>query len=234
MLLFLLPPKNAAKASDRAKRNARNAKIHQRPPSASDLSLETDFFANSDGSAVTVLEALACGVSGLLLVDQDRGPEMWQTMQSMKGVQPDELALLVIGHFDSALLPEGSHVSFPARIGQAASLVLVAGTLCNFGGKSIVTRHAAQADAFCCQFLAYRDEYEADAWEQLLQAPVRTMAEAFRQVGVARCFSGPWARSSLQGKPCPPASASLVAFHARVDSPYVDDVLRASGHNLVS
>ena len=158
---------------------------------------------------------------------------------ALHGTLSDELALLILGHGHDGLAPDGKKVSFPATAGDPPSRILLAGTLCNLGGKSVVVKHGATAtvdvsSASCCQFFMYPDEFDPETWKLLSQAPVRFASDAFRQGGVQRPFSGPWARAfTAKGRPTMPAMADTIAFHARVETQDLEQVLQASGHNHI-
>ena len=80
----------------------------------------------------------------------------------------------------------------------------------------------------------YRDEWEADQWLSITQAPVRFAADAFKQSGVAKSFASPWARAFLtKGRPAAPLTAEVACFHARVKKDDLESVLRSSGHNMI-
>ena len=130
-------------------------------------------------------------------------------------------------------------VSFPAHAGDPPSKLLIAGQLCNLGGKLVSAKHTQHADielqeAYCCQFVMYRDEWEPDQWLQITQAPVRFAADTFRQSGQIKSFVSPWARAFLcKGRPAAPLTAEIACFHARVEKDDLEAVLRSSGHNMI-
>ena len=225
-----------AKAEARTKRAAAKVRMQQPRLRASDLRVEDGFFVNADGTPAVLLDALAPGVTGLLVIDPEQRHELVTTL---KGVQADELALLVVGQNPDEAVPDSVPVSFPAQAGDPPTRVLIAGRLCNLGGRAIQAKHAIQAEvelqeSMCCQFLMFQDEWEHDQWVQLTQAPVRFAADTFKQGGVQRPFSSPWARNfTLRGKPSAPIASDLATFHARIDKEDVDHVLKASGHNKI-
>ena len=107
------------KAETRIKRAANKVKPQHRRLTASDLSPDPGFFQNADGTQAVFLDNLTPGASGILVVDPPQVPELVATLQ---GVQPDELALLVVG--TSCDLPPGAiEVSFPALAGTPPSKV---------------------------------------------------------------------------------------------------------------
>ena len=62
------------------------------------------------------------------MVDPEQAAELIETLQ---GVQPDELAILVVGPADASAPPNAIPVSFPAQAGDPPSKLLIAGQLCN-------------------------------------------------------------------------------------------------------
>ena len=223
------------KAQARAQRAAQRLKS-QPCVRAADVQPEPGFFLNADDTPTTILQSPTPGASGLLVVDVEHASELLVTLQ---GIQPDELALLVLGHEVPLAHPGSQKVSFPAHVGDPPSKVLVAGTLCNVGGKPVKVHHKAQAsvdmgESYACQFSTYRDEFAEDSWGQLTQAPVRYVAQAYKDTGLTTAFSGPWSRTfSARGRPATPLLAEVASFYARVDREDLDQVLRSSGHNLV-
>ena len=225
-----------AKVEAKVRRAANRQKIQHQRLRAADLCPSPGFFVNADGTPAAFLDSLSPGASGIYLADPEQASELVETL---RGVQPDELAILIVGPAEGAVPEATVSVSFPAQTGDPPAKVLIAGQLCNLGGKAISTQHAAHAEvelqeAYCCQFVMYRDEMEPDQWLQITQAPVRFAAEAFKQSGVVRSFASAWARAFLsRGRPAAPLTAEISCFHARVEKDDLEGVLRSSGHNFV-
>ena len=224
-----------AKAEARARKASQRAKAQHQKLMAADIVPDDGFFINEDGTAAVFLEQMTPGATGVYVVDPPQAPELISTLS---GVQPDELAILVVGHFEHPQQP-CLPVSFPALAGDPPSRVLIAGHLCNLGGKHVSLRHAAQAEVklqetFCCQFMVHQNDLEPDQWLQLTQHPVRYVTETFKSSGCAKTFASPWARSfTCQGRPSAPAAAEQLSFHARVDKDDMEPLLKASGHNCM-
>ena len=232
------PPTNLpAKASLRAGKAMQRRKAQDRRiVRAQDVCLEPDFFLNEDGSPATILPSIQPGASGLQLVDE---PEAVQLLSAVRGVQPDELGILVLGH--SCPCPDecAGQLCFPALSKETGSKLLLAGCLHNVGGKCIRQRDSGDVqvqlpDLNCCTFECHSDEFEAPAWQQLVQAPVRAVVDIFKKGGISRPFSDPWGRQFSQaGRPAVAALADRVSFNARVPGDQLDQLLILSGHNHV-
>ena len=204
--------------------------------SAADVQIAQDFFQNEDGTAATILEGIRPGASGVLLTDASRAVDLLHTM---KGVQPDELALLVLGHECPDPKAGCTSISFPARGRNCGSQLLLAGCLHNLGGKQITLRQQGNVnvtlpDVLCCTFTVYADECDSERWAAYTQAPVKTVIAAFQGSGVEKVLSEPWGRKfTSKGRNSTPALADVIMFQARVDQKACDALLAHSGHNGV-
>ena len=225
-----------AKADVRVKRQAQRTRQQQRQVKAADICLEPGFFVNADNTPTVILDGITPGCSGLLVTDREHSEDI---LGALTGVQPDEMAIVILGHGCAPGTPGCQPLSFPASIGQPPAKVLVAGCLHNLGGKQVTCKHATQADVqvndnVCCQFCVYKDEFEAAVWTQMAGAPVRTIGDFFRQGGHQKPFHAPWGRVySCDGRPSTPQLADCISFHARIEQAEVDSVLRLTGHNHV-
>ncbi|CAE7258026.1 unnamed protein product, partial [Symbiodinium microadriaticum] len=226
-----------AKAANRATKALQRRKTQERRTvQADEVSLADDFFINEDGTPATILTEIRPGVSGVKLVSE---PEAQTLLHALRGVQPDELGLLVLGH--SCPCPDdcNGQLCFPASSRATGSRLLLAGCLHNLGGKRIRTKDNGDIkvdlpDMCCCSFECYADEFEPDAWAQITQAPVRAVLDRFRKGGLDKPFSDPWGRSfSQNGRPAIASLADRVYFQARTLTDALDPLLIASGHNHV-
>ena len=189
---------------------------------AQDLCLDPDFFVNEDGSSATILTSVQPGASGLQLVDE---PEAVELLNALRGVQPDELAILVLGHSCPCPGECAGQLCFPALSKDNGSKLLLAGCLHNVGGKRIKQRDSGDVtvqlpDLNCCTFECHADVFDAPAWQQLAQAPVRAVAKT-----IAKPFSDsdPWGRQFVQaGRPAVASLADRVSFRARVPGNQLD------------
>ena len=228
-----VPSGGQARAADRVHRAAQRKKGGlDRPPKASEVCVEAGFFVNEDNTPTTVLEHISPGATGVLLVDL---PEAAHLCNTLEGVQPDELALLVLGHECPDSNSCDGVVSFPAVPVEGEGKVLLAGCLHNFGGRKVRCMHSTKAevelsDVTCCQFLVFADEIEASLWKQCAEAPVRFVSEALRIAGIQSAFTSPWGRTfTSKGRPAVPLQADSMAFHARVEADRLTELLKQSG-----
>ena len=191
---------------------------------------------NADGTPTATLDGISPGSSGVLVADRSQAQDLLHTLQ---GIQPDELAVVILGHGCDPGTSGCQPLSFPALTGNPPSRILVAGCLHNLGGKRVTCKHTAQANIevnenCCCQFTVHREDFEPETWQQLVQAPVRVINDTFVQGGHPRPFHSPWGRTYLsKGRPSTPALADCVSFHARIEQSEVEQTLRLSGHNFV-
>ncbi|CAE6969160.1 ngoBIM [Symbiodinium sp. CCMP2592] len=229
-LLSNLPAKAAARAT---KQQQRRKAQDRRTVTAAEVQLTTDFFLNEDGSCTSVLDAIQPGVSGIKLVDE---PEAAALLQALRGVQPDELGLLVLGHSCPNPAECNGHMCFPATSKETGARLLLAGCLHNVGGRRNKVRESndiqvSLPELNCCSFECYADEFEDATWQNLVQAPVRAVLD---KDGLAKPFSDPWGRSFSQaGRPALATLADRLYFQARVPTDQLDKLLVLSGHNHV-
>ena len=229
-----LPSDGHARAADRAQKTGQRKKQQDRLPKAHEVRLEPGFFVNEDNTPSTLLEQVTPAAAGLLLADHDEAVAL---CANLEGVQPDELAVLVLGHTCPDAQSCDGPLSFPAVSVATEAKVLLAGCLRNFGGRKIRSAHSTHAevqlsDVTCCQFLVFADELDAPAWKTCTETPVRFVVEALRGCGLSNVFTTPWGRNfSSKGRPSLPANAECVSFQARVDSQALAELLRQSGQS---
>ena len=170
------------------------------------------------------------------MVDGDQAAD---ALNTLSGVQPDELGVLVLGHVCPDPAQCAKRLSFPACSRSCGSNLLLAGCLHNVGGKAIGTSKQADyrvdlPDTLCCTFVAYSDEFSPERWSQLVLSPVKLMLAAFEEAQTTKAVTAPWGRTfKAKGKPAPPNLADQVSFQARVSAQECDGLLLASGHNSI-
>ncbi|OLP96400.1 hypothetical protein AK812_SmicGene21382 [Symbiodinium microadriaticum] len=226
-----------AKAEVRSRRLASRKKQELRSSiRASEVSIATGFFQNDDGTDALILDCLRPGATGVLLTD---GPQAVELLHTMQGVQPDELALLVLGH-DCPCPADGCHnLSFPAVGRRCGSPLLLAGCLHNLGGKKVSPKKQQNVtvdlpDVVCCTFVVYADDCDPEQWKAFAASPVKSVVAAFSGCAADKALSEPWGRRYLaKGKASAPAVADQILFQARVDKKNCDILLAASCHNCV-
>ena len=214
------------------KTTQRKKEQHDRLLRAHEVKVEPGFFTNEDGTPSTILEQVTPGATGLVLTDL---PEAAQLCSTLEGIQPDELAVLVLGHECPDPHSCDGSLSFPAQSVSAGTKVLLAGCLHNFGDRKVKCNHSTKADVeladvTCCHFAVYLDEIDPARWKSLTETPVRVVAEMLQQAGISGAFNSPWGRSfAAQGRPAVPAQAESLSFHARVEADKLHEVLKISG-----
>ena len=139
------PTNGIAKAADRAQKGAQRKK-HQndRAIHAHEVKVEHGFFSNEDGAPCTILEQVTPGATGLVLANLQEATSLCSTLE---GIQPDELAVLVLGHQCPDSHSCDGAISFPAQIVATDSKVLLAGCLHNFGDRKVKCQHTTRGRA---------------------------------------------------------------------------------------
>ena len=225
-----------AKAEARSRKQGQRGRQAQRQICAADITVEQGFFVNADSTPAVVLDSMSPGSSGVFLTDRDQAPAL---LQALSGVQPDELAIVILGHGCEPGTTGCQPVAFPAFTGSPPSKILVAACMHNVGGKCVTCKHSAKADIqitenCCCQFTVYQDEFEQAPWSLMMTSPVRAVNDIFHQGGQPHPFHAPWGRIfQSKGRPSSPHLADTLSFHARIDQAELDHTLRLSGHNHV-
>ena len=203
---------------------------------AADVHLCPGFFLNADGSAARILDSVQPGASGVVLVDEEKTAAL---IPMLTGIQPDELCLVVLGHQCPDADTCAGRLSIPAQARHDQAPLLLAGCFHNFGGKPVKAKPQSDIevdlpDVLCCTFEAFSDEFEAEHWRCLTQAPVKTVQEIFAKSDLGSKFANPWGRQFFAGdKPAMPASADKLVFQARVAKAEADALLAVSGHNRI-
>ena len=178
-----VPTNGVAKAAERFHKSAQRKKQqHDRNILAHEVRVEPGFFSNEDGTPCALLEQVTPGATGLVLANLQEASSLCNTLE---GIQPDELAVLVLGHQCPDAHSCDGAVSFPAQLLATDSKVLLAGCLHNFGDKKVRCQRTAQAeieleDVTCCQFVVYADELEPARWKAFTETPVRAASETFQ------------------------------------------------------
>ena len=127
-----------ARAANRASKAMQRRKTQARKTvCAADVQLCPDFFVNEDGTPVTILDTIQPGMSGLKLLDE---PEAASLLHTLRGVQPDELGLLILGHSCPSPDECNGQLCFPVTARACGSRLLLAGCLHNVGGRRIKAR----------------------------------------------------------------------------------------------
>ena len=238
-LQIQVPPTTslAARAEGRARRSFQKKRSQAvAAPKAAEVTVDAGFFVNEDDTEAPILEQIRPGATGLLLVDPDQAVD---ALNTLRGVQPDELGLLVLGHVCPDPPTCARRVSFPATSRRCGSKLLLAGCLHNVGGKAIRPNQKSDITVdlpatTCCTFTAFADEFAAEAWEQLVLAPVKTMLAAFTDCPAIKAVLTPWGRQfKCKDRPASPTLADQVSFQARLPKDDCEALLIASGHNNI-
>ena len=199
--------------------------------SASSFSLQEGFFFCEDGSKAVTCENIKHGSCGVALVDPvDAAPWIRQDVS----ITQDELGLLVLG----ACPVSGSQcqrLDVPALTEQKAP-VLLSCCFHQLGRKKIEFRRpldiSVTVEETCVLAItAFKDEMDPEAWNEVVQSPVRSIFDTIRSLSVQiDTKSPPWGRTwrDQNGK-CLASVAASVQFHVRAASSKVSEILNISG-----
>lgn len=229
-----VPPSKPIEANIRKNTTKRinSSGLKQEHVSASNFILQEGFFFCEDGSEAKLCDNIKHGSCGVALVDPvDAAPWIRQTVS----ITQDELALLVLGACPTQG-PECVRLDVPALTEHQAP-VLLSCCLHQLGRKKVEFRRPSDItvsveESCVVAITVFRDEVEAEFWDALIQAPVRSVFDVIKNMSVQlETKSSPWGRTwrDQNGK-CSATVATSLQFHIRIASSKVVDVLNISGH----
>ena len=198
---------------------------------AANFMLQKGFFFCEDGSEAKPCENIKHGTCGIALVDPgDAAPWIRQAVS----ITQDELALLVLGPcpFPSS---NCKRLDVPA-ITELQAPVLLSCCFHQLGQKKVEFRRpsdiSVSVEETCVLAITvFKDEVDQEAWDEVVQSPVRAVFDMIRSLSVQiETKSPPWGRTwrDQSGK-CAASVAMSLQFHVRVASTKVSDLLNISG-----
>ncbi|CAE7241088.1 unnamed protein product [Symbiodinium sp. CCMP2456] len=227
------------RAAQRIQQAIRRRKLAQAAPiAANDFCLVEGTWCGVDGQSVAVLDSIGPGANGVILMEPSQANP--QDIALLCNMGAEALCVVVPGH--NCPDPEScsGKASVPVEHRQTHCKHLLAVCYHNVGDTAIepYVEHGSQvelAGTVCCTLLMYRDECPTEeAWQEAVQAPVRTVAQAFKANGMPNPFSHPWGRAfRANGRPSQPAHCDVFLFQAKVEEGHLRQLLRLSGFNKV-
>ena len=199
------------------------------------MTIETGFLLNQDDTSCLQLQKIAPNVSGAVLMKYS---EAKQWLEKRIVLSQDELVLIVVGACEHPEPDKCLKIQLPVSLNNEP--LIVQGCLHQLGAKHVKVPSddenvIPQTDSHVVSFTAMKDEIQTDTWESLIQSPVKHVLRLLGdEVADVAFVSPPWGRSfQRQNKKVPPAQASTVQFHCRVQKTDLRCVLRASGNGGV-
>eukprot|EP00439_Symbiodinium_sp_Y106_P054822 s1792_g7.t1 len=227
------------RAAQRIQQAVRRRKLAQTAPvSARDFCLLEGTWCGIDDQSVPVLDSIGAEANGVILMEPSQANP--QDLALLCNMGADALCVVVPGHCCPDPETCSGKASVPVTHRATGCKHLIAVCYHNVGETAITpfVEHGSQvelAGTVCCVLSMYRDECPSEIiWQEAVQAPVRTVAQAFKTKGLANPFSHPWGRTfRANGRPSQPAHCDAFLFQAKVDESSLRPLLRLSGFNKV-
>ena len=234
----LVTDNRTEKAAKRWQRAIRRRKLNgPTTVKACDFQLEEGSWVGIDGAAVSILQTATHNSEGVLLLDAPEATPV--DLDLLRNIESDALCVVVPGH--ACPDPESCSgvVSVPARHKISGQVHLLAACYHNVGATDIVpfVQHGTDitvTGTTCCAFVMHKSDFPPAEWLEVVRAPVRTAAEAFRKAGVQQAFKDPWSRQyRCEGRPSQPQLSDSCTFNAKVTTALLRPLLQQSGFNNI-
>ena len=227
------------RAAQRIQKALRRRKLAQSAPvAANDFSLIEGTWCGIDDQPVAILTSIGPNANGVILMEPSQANP--QDLALLCNIGADALCVVVPGHCCPDTDTCSGKASVPVVHRETGCKHLLAVCYHNVGDTAIspFVEHGSQvelAGTVCCTLSMHRDECPTEeAWQEAVQAPVRTVAQAFKPQGLSGPFSHPWGRSfRASGRPSQPAHCDVFLFQAKVEEGCLRQLLRLSGFNRV-
>ena len=193
--------------------------------------LQEGYFKNEDDSNAAILSTFQPRSSGVFLSNAKQAEQWLSTQQP---ISEDELALFVVGLHDPSTTLTKSEIVAPA-VNAEGKAVILQGVLIQLGSRSIKIPESDQpmvdsSSVHVCGIVVYKQDHDTATWDQILQAPVKTVKNLLALQGFANVLGRPWGRSfRLNDAPAPPHLADRTLFHAEVKPDRYEQLLARSG-----
>ena len=217
----------------RRRRLARTSDIR-----AGDFKLEEGTWTGMDDMPVPVLTQLQAGCTGAILLDPAEANS--HDLDLLRNMGSDALCVVIPGHCCPDEESCSGRVSVPVQHVATGRRHLLAACYHNVGETEVHPHFehgtkVAVDGTVCCSFAMHSDDCPSDLfWNEVVQAPVRTVVRLFRSKGIQQALSHPWGRSfRARGRPSMPSHADTFQFFAKVVQADLKDVLQHSGFNHV-
>eukprot|EP00438_Fugacium_kawagutii_P000084 Skav218698 [mRNA] locus=scaffold1346:239565:244640:+ [translate_table: standard] len=199
---------------------------------AEHFSLKKGHFINEDGSDAAFCDRIQHGATGICLMDPMNACD-WVNSDSK--ISADELAILVLGECPCQDTLRCNRIEVPA-IDNLQRPALLSCCKHDMGDKHISVKSSSpvKVDINATAVIAvtlFRDEMESNAWNAVIQAPVKAAVAEMSQLGVQTQFPcPPWGRSWRSGgETVKPSAAMSFQCHMRVLAKDLHSYLKISG-----
>lgn len=235
---IVLPKQGPRKSKHAAKfaRNFQNDQIHaNKQLPVEQYTLKDGFFLTAEGQTLPVLSQFSSFASGICLMNSEQAE---QRISQGKVLNPDELGLFILGNINVPVSLDHKLMQAPAVDPQGRS-VLLEGTLVQLGEKHVQTpadekETIPTKDIYVASVTLLKNEWEPDLWNQLCEAPVRTVKHLLALEGHAAIMGKPWARTFKDGNlKVPIELATMIQFFAEFDASKFTSLLQRSGFNHI-
>ncbi|CAE7228904.1 unnamed protein product [Symbiodinium sp. CCMP2592] len=226
------------KAAKRLQRAVRRRRLTGSPEvRACDFTLEEGSWVGIDGAPAAILQTASHNSEGVLLLDAREATSV--DLDLLRNIESDALCVVIPGH--DCPDPESccGTISVPARHRASGQTHLLAACYHNVGSTNLEPHVQHGTDitvtgTTCCTFSMHSSDFAQEEWQEVVRAPVRTAAEAFRKAGVHQAFNDPWSRQyRCDGRPSQPHLSDTCSFNAKVTTALLRPLLQQSGFNSV-
>lgn len=201
------------------------------------VQIEPGFFFSSSDDPISQIDRLYPKSTGIIITKEIQIRDWLSTTHP---ISPDPLGAFVVGVHELATSLPYQAVLIPARTSKGLPLIL-SGTLVQFGETSIQYKPNHDDEGFCCSndtqvvsVTAWKEEMNADEWQEILRKPAMFMQTLFSDSGTTSTFLSTWGTShQAKGKTSEKHRADSVQIHATLSRGSLPDVLRKSGINGV-
>ena len=228
-------PQRAKHASKLARTN-QNDRIHaSKNIPVEQCALKEGYFLTAEGNSLPVLTNFSSFASGICLMNADNAE---QRISQGKVLNPDELGIFVLGNITVPNSLGHRQLQAPATDSQGRN-VLLEGTLVQLGEKHIqIPIHEKEniptKEIYIASVTLMKPDWEPDMWNQLCEAPVRTVQHLLALEGHAAIMGKPWARTFKDGNlKVPIELATTIQFFAEFDAAKFTSLLQRSGFNRI-
>ena len=155
------------------------------------VQIEPGFFFSSSDDPISQIDRLYPKSTGIIITKEIQIRDWLATTHP---ISPDPLGAFVVGVHELATSLPHQAVLIPARTSKGLPLIL-SGTLVQFGETSIQYKPNHDDEGFCCSndtqvvsVTAWKEEMNADDWQEILRKPAMFMQTLFSDSGTTSTF----------------------------------------------
>ena len=223
-----------SKGKGKGAKSAKPAKSFHRDtplPSVCDLTLHANYFQTSSGEPIPVITELNTKAYGVALVS----PTDLIPWLSANAKVADELAALTLDGIQPDQWPayKCAWVTCPAT-DRAGNTVILSGLLTQLGEKPVTCPPSqcsiVKEEVVQCHITVCRGDFTEHVWQQILQAPAKTILSRITHEPVRSAIQSVWGRSFRVGqKACKPQDADSVRIWVHIPIQFALRLLQDSG-----